>query len=201
MKRYLLPMILMSTTSAFAQTPSEKAEKRLEDLVTVGRQVGSGLTSSPIAWKRASVVETIEPAPTTTTPKFVRLPAPARKDARPHAPGEAKPLTAFLDRSAPPTAIELPTQPLIRLPAVDVASPSPIPILSRPVKDRASLGDPAFDISLDAAMKRFTVARDQPIPFTPINLPDPFENLRYGQLRNPPEEAATPAVVPWRKPQ
>ena len=200
MKRYLLPVILMTTTSVLAQTPSEKAEKRLEELVAIGRTAGTGLTSQPIAWKRASLVETIELASTTTTPRLVRLPSPSRKAFRPPAMVEAKPLTAFHDQSPTPIAIELPTKPLIKLPAVDAASPAPIPILSRPVKDRASLGDPAFDISLDAAMKAFTVVRDRPVPFTPINLPDPFENLRYGQLRNPPEENVTPANVPWRKP-
>ncbi len=200
MKRYLLPLFVLTATPVFAQTPPEKAEKRLEELVDIGRTLGSGFTSEPIVWRRAKLVDTIELAETPTTPKLVRLPVLSRKDVRPPAMTEAKPLTAFLDQSHAPNAVELPTKPLIRLPEVDVASPAAIPILSRPVKDRASLGDPAFDVSLEATMKAFAVVRDLPVPFTPINLPDPFENVRYGQLRNPPVEDATPAFVPWRKP-
>jgi hypothetical protein len=83
---------------------------------------------------------------------------------------------------------------------LDTNSPLPIPILARPLPDRASLGEPAFEASLSAAMKPFMPARDRPVPFIAYNLPDPFEHVRYGQLRNPPEESATPPVIPIERP-
>lgn len=68
--------------------------------------------------------------------------------------------------------------PLVQLPSIDIHQPLPIPILAQPVKDRASLAEPEFEASLDAALQAFTPVRDQPVPFTPLNLPDPFENVR-----------------------
>ena len=91
--------------------------------------------------------------------------------------------------------------PRLDLIGLDVNTPLPIPILASPVKDRASLGDPTLEASLAAALKRLTPARDRPVPFTPLNLPDPFEHLRYGQLRNPPAESATPPVIPLQRPK
>src|SRR5207302_661669 len=106
----------------------------------------------------------------------------------------------FQDKTQVPKQPELPTKPLIRLPSLDVNTPLPIPILAKPATDRAPLGEPGFEASLDAALKRWTPTRDRPVPFVPINLPDPFEHLRYGQLRDVPEENPVPPVIPIQRP-
>src|SRR5947209_3488002 len=86
----------------------------------------------------------------------------------------------------------------------DLLTPSSnvAPMSSKPAAWKApkALGEPAFEASVDAALKAFKPVRDRPVPFTPLNLPDPFENLRYGQLRNPPDENAMPPAIPLQKP-
>jgi hypothetical protein len=100
-----------------------------------------------------------------------------------------------------PQPMKLPTKALIRLPSVNVHAPLAIPILAQGAKDRASLAEPAFEASLSAAMKPFAPTRDKPVPFIPLNLPDPFEHLRYGELRNPPGEDPMPPVLPLTRPK
>jgi hypothetical protein len=91
-------------------------------------------------------------------------------------------------------------KPLLKVPSVDVNKPLPIPILAQPQQDRASLADPTLGASLKAALKALTPTRLQPLPFMPFNLPDPFEHMRSGQLRNPPEENPMPPVIPLQRP-
>ncbi len=201
MKRSLILAMVLTAGPAIAQSPAEKAQKRLEDLVTIGRAEAAEPPARPLVWRRAGLVEAIEFSAAPISPKLIHLPAPARKLVFPPAMRESTPLTAFRDPSSAPSVLVFPTQPLVHLPAVNASMPIPVPILSQPVPDRASLGDPAFDISVESAMKAFAVVRDRPISFVPINIPDPFENVRYGQLRNPPDENATPVVVPFAKPQ
>jgi hypothetical protein len=110
------------------------------------------------------------------------------------------PLAAFQDKTKTPKQPELPTKPLIKLPSLDVHTPLALPILARPVVDRAPLGEPGFAASLDAALKRWTPTRDRPVPFVPLNLPDPCEHMRYGQLRNAPPENPMPPVIPIQRP-
>ncbi len=201
MKRYcaLGCVFFLAANADYAQTATEKAEKRLADLLAPG----SGATpfaSKPVAWRGTASVETIVLALKPIAGVPVRLPLPPIKEIKPRPAPEGQPLIAFRVQPKGPKDVELPTQPLIKLPSLDVHAPLPIPILAQPFKDRASLGDPAFDASLEASLKRITPTRDRPVPFAAQNLPDPFENLPYGQLRNPPEEHAMPPAVPLIKP-
>ncbi len=189
---------LMIAQPTFAQTAFAKAEQRIAELVAPGSRVP--LTSQPVQWKPARAVENMDLPILPYAGLPVRLPLPPIKAAKVRPAPEDTPLVSFQDKTKTPKQAELPTKPLIRLPSVDVNTPLPIPILAQPTKDRASLGDPAFEASLGAAMKPFTPTRDRPVAFVPYNLPDPFENVRYGQLRNPPEESATPPVVPLVRP-
>jgi hypothetical protein len=187
--------------AAFAQTATEKAEKRLAELLTPGTKVNAAAftTQAVVLPGPKSLENFVLPVkPYVGVP--VRLPQVLGKEVKPRSVPETNPLLTVRDESPAPTAVQLPAQPLIRLPSLDVQTPLPIPILARPQKDRASLGDPAVEASLDAAMKRFTPRRDQPVPFTPLNLPDPFEHVRTGQLRNPPEENPMPPTIPLTKP-
>ncbi len=194
-------LVALSAQPLLAQSAAEKAEKRLAELLSPGAgTTASGFTGKPMAWQAARIVSEIGLSiqPYAGTP--VRLPMPPHKEVKPGALREEKPLLAYKDRTPVPVPVELPTTALIRLPSVDLHAPLPIPILAQPAKDRAALGEPGFEASLDATLKRWAPKRDLPVPFAPLNLPDPFENLRYGQLRHIPEENATPPVIPLQKP-
>jgi hypothetical protein len=196
----LLGMSILAQSVA-AQTATERAEKRLAELLAPGSSVSARtFASRPVAWKPAAAVETIELPIKAYAGVPVRLPNPPPKDVKPGAAPEGAPLVAFQDKTKVPKQPELPTKPLIRLPSLDVHTPLPIPILAQPVKDRAPLGEPGFEASLDAALKRWTPTRDRPVPFVPLNLPDPFEHMRYGQLRNAPPENPMPPVIPLTRP-
>jgi hypothetical protein len=205
-KRYLIGAVYLglwvACQSASAQTATEKAEKRLADLLAPGGGTAAvTFTTQPLAWKASPAVEDIAPRVKPFAGATVRFPQAPGKEVKPRAVPEGVPLVAYQDKSPPPKDVKLPTKPLIRLPSLDVHTPLPIPILAQQQKDRASLGDPALEASLSAALKRLTPARDRPVPFAPLNLPDPFEHVRTGQLRNPPDENPMPPVIPLRKPK
>jgi hypothetical protein len=188
--------------SAFAQTAAEKADKRLAELLAPGGGVPAvTFATRPLAWKASPVVEEIASPVKPYTGAIARLPRQPVKDVKPRPAPEGQPLVSYREQAKVPKEVELPTKPLIRLPSLDVHTPLPIPILGQQQKDRASLGEPALDASLAAALKPITPTRDRPVPFAPLNLPDPFENVRTGQLRNPPEESPMPPVIPLQKPK
>ena len=207
MKRILMSVVCFAIfnvgQAAFAQPSAmDKAEKRLADLVLPGGTMGSpGFAAQPVQWKASPAVEDFSLPVRPYAVQPVRLPNPPRKDVKPRAVPEGQPLVSFKEQPKVPKDVELPTKPLIKLPSVDMHMPLPIPILALPQKDRASIGDPALEASLEAAMKRFTPAARTPIPFAPLNLPDPFENVRAGQLRNPPEENPMPPAIPLDRPK
>jgi hypothetical protein len=203
MKRILSLILCAAATSpALAQSASDKAEQRLTGLLTPG-QVRSAAPSAalPITWKASPAVEAIALPIKPYAGMPVPLAAPSRKAAKPGAVSPASPLVSIHAETTSPQPMPLPTQPLIRVPAVDAHAPLTIPILAQAHKDRASLAEPAFEVSLHAAMKQFTAVRDKPIPFMPLNLPDPFEHTRYGELRNPPSEDPMPPAVPLTMPK
>lgn len=200
MKRLLAVFCVAALVQpALAQNAVQKAENRLADLLAPGNVPAAGFTQ-PKAWNHAKAIDRDDMAlrPYAGTP--VRLPQPPLKDVKPRSAPEGTPLASHRDQTAAPAALQLPTEPLVKLPPVDVQTPLPVPILGQPNKDRAPLGDPALEASLEAALKAFTPARTGPVPFIPLNLPDPFEHVRHGQLRNPPEENPTPPALPLQKP-
>ncbi len=204
MKKYFVAIVgaAMLTQTTVAQSPTEKAEKRLADLLAPGSVMAqAGPARKMVDWPVARAVEQIDVAIKPALGLPARLALSPLKEVKPRSAPEGTPLVSNRENPSVPEAVQLPSKPLIKLPALDVHTPAPIPILAQPVKDRASLGEPAFEASLDAAMKHFNAIRDKPVPFTPLNLPDPFEHLRYGQLRNPPEENVTPPLIPYTRPK
>jgi hypothetical protein len=193
--------LLLASRPGSAQTPTEKVEKRLTELLAPGKTSASGDVGAPVGWKKTLVsLDTFTAIDRAVATAPVRYTSPALKAVKPRSAPEGTPLVSYREQVQAPKDVELPTKPLIKLPSVDVHTPAPIPILAQPSKDRASLGDPALDASLEAALKQLAPRRVGPVPFIPYNLPDPFENLRYGQLRNPPAENPTPPVIPLTKP-
>ena len=99
-----------------------------------------------------------------------------------------------------PKGAPMPTRPVVQLPAADVNKPLPIPVLGQPKQDRAALDDTTLEASQAAALSKLRPRRTGPVPFAPVNLPDPFENLRSGALRHLPAESDQPPAVPVRTP-
>lgn len=95
-----------------------------------------------------------------------------------------------LDR---PAAVNLPAGPKVAWPSPEVNQPIPLPILARPVADRASLDDPSGEASRSAALAAPVSDRATPAPALRLTLPDPFEHLSTVRLRTPPPEAPLPA--------
>jgi hypothetical protein len=58
------------------------------------------------------------------------------------------------------------------------AVPPPLPIMGRPVPDRASLDDPTTDVSTEAALAAPLPRRTAPAPYQRLGVPDPYENRR-----------------------
>lgn len=205
MKRYMALalgcLFFLISQSASAQTAVEKAEKRLAELLAPGGGVAPvTFATTPVAWKASPVVENFAVAVKPIAGVPVRLPLTPIKEVKPRPAPEGTPLVSYREQPKGPKDVELPTKPLIKLPSLDIHTPLPIPILAQPAKDRAPLSDPALEASLDATLKRITPTRERPVPFVPLNLPDPFENVRYGQMRNPPDENPVPLVIPLTKP-
>jgi hypothetical protein len=118
---------------------------------------------------------------------------PKAQKLRPHAVAEAAPLSA--DRNEPklPTVPYLAAGARIHLAARSVDEPVALPILAQPGVDRVPLEDPTSDASLQAALAAVPPSRENPVPFTPSSLPDPFENAQTIRLKTPPAEDPTPA--------
>jgi hypothetical protein len=194
-----LPLPLLG--SQVPSSATERAEKRLAELLHPGARFdGLGLRTRPIRWPASRAVE--QPVLLLEvyrgTPPHQEL--VASKPLLPRPVSEGQPLVSYQDQPQPPKRVELPSNPLLRLLSTDTRTPLPLPILAQPVKDRASLADPTFEASISEALRPLTPSRERPLPFTPMNLPDPFEHIPTGQLRNPPEESTTPPIIPLRTP-
>jgi hypothetical protein len=66
----------------------------------------------------------------------------------------------------------------IHVPSMDVNKPMPVPILAKPLPDRASVDDITSDASNAAAVSATMPERTKPAPFQKVTLPDPFENRK-----------------------
>jgi hypothetical protein len=197
----LLSIALIAPT-VLAQSGADNVERRLADLLAPGSGGGPAvMAKQPMPSQSGKAVELFDAPLKPYAGLPVRLPMPPRREVKPGAILAGVPLVSYRDATPAPQQVELPTKPLIRLPSLDLHTPLALPILAQAAKDRASLAEPAFKASVDAAMKRLTPTRDKPLPFTPLNLPDPFEHQCYGELRNPPSESTTPPVVPSTKPK
>jgi hypothetical protein len=195
-----LVMLVDAQGTPGSQSPSEKIAKRIAELLQPGNKAAAAPVGGPVNWRAAKAVEQppLPPAVFKGTP-----PPPSSQPGKPVVPRavpEASPPSG--DGKLPTVAkpMQLPTQPLPALPAIDVESPLPLPILATPKPDRATLDDITLETSQAAALRPVRPRRTQPVPFAPLNLPDPFEHIRGGGLRNPQEESDQPPAIPVRTP-
>jgi hypothetical protein len=129
-----------------------------------------------------------------------RLPAPGR--ARPLRPWfvARETLDPLPGEVAVPEAPRFAVGPRLRVPALDVNEPPPLPLLGRRVPDRASLEDATGSASAQAALAAKVPQRTTPALFLRLTLPDPYEHRRPLGVRVPAEET-TPAARSPQAPQ
>lgn len=118
------------------------------------------------------------------------LPLPPSHAALPSLPDEEKrtPLRPRLvleetldglpDVPELPKPLSLPAGARVRVPSIDVNQPIPLPMLSRPVPERASLDDPTLEASAAAALAAPILSRTSKAPFLRLTLPDPYDRRR-----------------------
>jgi hypothetical protein len=114
--------------------------------------------------------------------------------------GEDNPFTAYRADPVPPALRELDTGARVKLPARDVNLPVLLGFLGLQLPDRVPVDDPTGDASLQAALAAAPPARTAPVPFMPLNLPDPFQNAQTVKLRTPPPEEPEPPKSGLSKP-
>jgi hypothetical protein len=137
----------------------------------------------PAALERPSLP--LPPAPA----EMPRLPAGKAHALRPRPLPEDLPLAGHLNDPMTPQTQTLHAGDRIRVPSVDVNQPIPVPILARPISERALLDDATADASYKAALATSPPTRATPAPFLKIDLPDPFEH-RLKPVTAPAEDVA-----------
>lgn len=124
-----------------------------------------------------------------------RLPAPARTSPlRPRLVLEES-LGGWTEMLVLPQQQSLPDAGRVRISSEDVKQPIPLPILTQPVPDHASLEDPTADASTAAALAAPLPMRTSPAPFLKLSLPDPYEHRR-GDVPTPAESREFPLGSP-----
>jgi hypothetical protein len=85
---------------------------------------------------------------------------------------------------------------LVKQLGVDAQKPAPLPIMGAYVRDRVSVADPSGEISALSILTPQKPERLNPAPFSPWNLPDPFEHANVIRLRQPwPESFDLPLLI------
>jgi hypothetical protein len=116
------------------------------------------------------------------------------RDEKPGSIGESTPLTEY--RSQP----RLPQEPTfwiaekVRVPSPDVNQAMPLPILGKPVPDRASLEDASLESSHVASLAGVMPVRTIAAPYMRFTIPNPFEHREAVQSKTALEEDPTPVT-------
>jgi hypothetical protein len=148
---------------------------------------------TPLA--RTPSVKLLDPDPLTRTvfvPTPVSLPRPA--GVKPTSPAERVPPDIGFGADAVPAKTVFAVGPGITAKVRDLNLPPDLPILGRPVPDRASLEDPTADTSNAAIVTNSKIPTLLPSAFQRMGLPDPFELADQVKPRVPPN--TEPLVVP-----
>jgi hypothetical protein len=100
-----------------------------------------------------------------------------------------------------PGPIRLPDGALTRVEGSgELSRPAPLPVLGKPVPDRASLEDPTVDFTAKTVILETIPLRSEPDVNSKINLPDPFElreTIRFrGEVKETPESMPVSHRVP-----
>lgn len=121
------------------------------------------------------------------------LPHPESRPLAPRLSPEPVPLSYYHVAAEVPQSPRLPVGPLAWQPGVDVLMPVSPPVFGRYVADRVSLADASLEISVEQTRVPQNPVRAGEVPFTPVNLPNPFENADVVRLRQAwPDELQPP---------
>jgi hypothetical protein len=179
--------------------PNDVAGKLLSKQLTP--DVTKPLPESPLRQRRAPAPKHLEDPELPLTPVASvppTMPEPGHKPVLPRLV-TAEALSGLLE-VALPQAQPMVVGDRVRQPSADVNQPPHLPILARPLPDRASLNDATTDASAAAVVGATIPTRVIVVPFQRQALPDPYENRR--PLRLPvPDESATPVTASPRPPQ
>lgn len=121
-------------------------------------------------------------------------PGPKTFVLQPRTLPEGAPLANQSNDPVAPALRELETGARVQVASRNVNEPVPLVILGLALPDRVSLDDPTLEASVTAALAVAPPARTEPIPFTPMNLPDPFANAQAVKLRTLPPELPEPTA-------
>jgi hypothetical protein len=195
-----LTTLALVSSAAFAQNPGKALQDKIAAMLDPTVKIEPGnLAGKPLErpmLDRLAYPAMKIPGSAATTPK---PPTISMKPVRPSLAPEGAPLSHARSEPVPPVALVLPEQPLLRLPSIDLERPLPVPLLAVQVRDRTSLADPSLEASVAAALAPQRPVRTQPVPFAPLNLPDPFELQTQVKPRTTLEESSQPpAIQPWR---
>jgi hypothetical protein len=124
------------------------------------------------------------PRPEVAVPRLV-VPRP-KSVLRPHLVTEEE-LAGPLDAPAVPQRPTFHAGARARFASDDPEIPPPLPVLARPVPDRAPLDDATTEASAEAALAAPLPERTTPAPYQRLAVPDPYENRRPLSLPLPPE--------------
>jgi hypothetical protein len=127
-------------------------------------------------------------------------PSPRPPIVRPRALAEEAPLSAYRGHPGVPELRELETGARVAVVGRDPNLPAPLGLLGLPVFDRVPLDDPTMDSSVQAALAGPPAPRTDPVPFAPVNLPDPFANAQAVKVHVPLPELPIPVTGPIRTP-
>lgn len=170
--------------------PKDAEPTRLQQMPPPSRRSPASDTSSPYA-------------------KLPSLPLPSSHSAMPRLPQDTRraslhptlvldeTLGSLPDTLVLPQAPSLPECRRVRVASLDVNEPIPLPILARPMSDRASLDDPTVDVSSAAAIAAPIPARTKKAPFLKLTLPDPYDRRRTDEPA-PEESKEFPLGTPQR---
>jgi len=121
---------------------------------------------------------------------------PKRTPLWPRQVPDAAPLAYLHTDPVVPQRPELPTVVLVRQPSRDVNEPLALAPQAKPAADRASLDDPTTEFSAQRVVAHRPEMRSTPVPFTRMNLPEPFEHRAVTKPLDtePPVVAPVPAL-------
>lgn len=180
---------------ACAQPPAAKVEERVRLLLgEPGVIAGNNLTTTPKPRPGPAKIETPEADFSAFDAHPPLVPLPTRAAVKPASPTEPSPLTASYTTPIVPQAVVLNAGLLARQQAFELKTADPVPYLGLYVKDRISVTDPSMEISAQGILTPQNPERLAPAPFTPLNLPDPFEHATVVRLRTAWTEAAEPPL-------
>jgi hypothetical protein len=139
----------------------------------------------------------LPPLPLPRSPDLLpRWRTPARGRRLQPQPLLEEELGEALERPAVPQRPSFAVGKRLREESADTEVPPPLPILARPVPDRASLEDATLEESRKAALAAPLPGRTKPAGYARVSMPEPYEHRRPLTRPAPAERAAPVASGP-----